>query len=89
MHEWVACPDCNSCEWAERGFPEKGHNVSSASGSIAVINVASAEGCHVEDSSMGSAAALAAALVEELQHWTATFPDSYTDTMVCEGSIIQ
>jgi hypothetical protein len=63
---------------------KEGHNVSSASGSMAVSKVASAEGCHVEASSMGPAAALATALAEELPHWNTTFPDLVTDVMVCE-----
>jgi hypothetical protein len=54
----------------------KGHSIFAASGSMAVSNVAPEPGCHAEDSPLGPAAALAAALAEELQHWNATFPDS-------------
>jgi hypothetical protein len=54
----------------------KGHNILEASGSIVVSNVAPEPGCHAEDSSLGPAAALAAALAEELQHWNVMFPES-------------
>jgi hypothetical protein len=67
-----------------RALLKEGHSVLSASGSMAVSKVASAVGCHVEDSPMGPVNALAAALAEELQYWNASFPDLDTDIMVCE-----